>query len=1190
MIGAAKDQGNARIQGMHVTMDHDEAAAAKSSSTTALYPSNKQQELPNAEPAKDGVPITTSQRSVTSATYKHIYPLPVKIERFLDPSEFEFVQVEKSTRGSDLKAMIRSEFDLESSFNILVFHRVVTSESGIKRRMVTDRARIEQILSFNERPTDIAALDFSDFVALDVNEPGAEIEVTIRIYELTVEHLREQIEKHFKVKNTQYNIFGVDQNSGRRTLIDQNSIKDLCGNGSQLIVERVVEFRDDEYTTSDLDIPRSVLPVSIPGEDEFDCMLSYAWATKEQVHALAEALLKIIPNIKIWIDRDEMNGNINTSMARGILKSTAIIVCLSKAYLTKTKKPLIPVYMFGNLEFADIQQLKQTPELASPFIMTAGKLYADFGASSQGSQKFDDAVALVVRELKRLVPRLRESSENSSAPTHLVSAVVDELKTWLKPIDFASDLAAYKKDFVEGTRVWLGDEVRDWANSGEESSVMWVNGAAGTGKSLFSYFVTQYLQPKDFITNVYFFCRHNDDLKNDPVYLVRTLVWMLCEQFPGFRLHVEAAMIADQQSGSQSTILSDPYSTFFRLVVGGFSKAIDSSKIVLITIDALDELNIKTREVVLRILTELCPRLPRFVKFFVTGRPEKDIYDCLTKISSFELEPTAQENLIDVEKVVVNRLKAIWNVTEPFTGDLLICKDSLVAKSEGVFIFIKLVGEYLASSGLTPQQAKVAIQSFSSGPDDVYSVIAQKTLAENGRNVYHKVFGTILFVNEPFDLESLSVLSATPLEQTVAFFESMRSILKIVGGKISLIHKSAKDFFTSEQRCKPESYISAVDSNRNLAAVCLDILGSYLKTTELGNLRGREINKIPVPSDQRERKKLPTLTRYAIQNVVFHLNPAYPPVNQKHCYTSVHNTETHLLPRILFKKGADIEANDIDQWTPLYFAVAGGHLAVVVTLIQMGANIHSTVMNGWTPLYIAAWDGHRDITEILLEAGANVNARTSRGRTPLLSATSQSHREVVKVLINFGVNVNDADSDGWTAVYTASASGDIDIVELLIAAGANVNVVTSDGWTPLRAAARYGYLEIVKILISAGSEVDTPDFVGETPLYCTSYYGHEDILGILLAARANVNTANLNGVFPLHCAAQNGHKTVVAMLLRAGANANCVDVNGKTPLIFAAEKGHKTIMELLVMAGAKGMLNAQLCDLNQSFIFVEINV
>ncbi|KAJ3081314.1 hypothetical protein HDU99_006000, partial [Rhizoclosmatium hyalinum] len=772
--------------------------------------------------------------------------------------------------------------------------------------MVTDRARIEQILSFNERPTDIAALDFSDFVALDVNEPGAEIEVTIRIYELTVEHLREQIEKHFKVKNTEYNIFGVDQNSGRRTLIDQNSIKDLCGNGSQLIVERVVEFRDDEHTTSDLHIPRSVLPVSIPGEDEFDCMLSYAWATKEQVHALAEALLKIIPNIKIWIDRDEMNGNVNTSMARGILKSTAIIVCLSKAYLTsrschkeinfadENKKSLIPVYMFGNLEFADIQQLKQTPELASPFIMTTGKLYADFGALRQGSQKFDDAVALVVRELKRLVPRLRESSENSSAPTHLVSAVVDELKAWLKPIDFASDLTAYKKDFVEGTRVWLGDEVRDWAKSGEESSVMWVNGAAGTGKSLFSYFVTQYLQPKDFITNVYFFCRHNDDLKNDPVYLVRTLVWMLCEQFPDFRLHVEAAMIADQQSGSQSTILSDPYSTFSRLVVGGFSKAIGSSKIVLITIDALDSSISK-------------------------------------RANSFELEPTAQENLIDVEKVVVNRLKAIWNVTEPFTGDLLICKDSLVVKSEGVFIFIKLVGEYLASSGLTPQQAKVAIQSFSSGPDDVYSVIAQKTLAENGRNVYHKVFGTILFVNEPFDLESLSVLSATPLEQTVAFFESMRSILKIVGGKISLIHKSAKDFFTSEQRCKPESYISAVDSNRNLAAVCLDILGSYLKTTELGNLRGREINKIPVPSDQRERKKLPTLTRYAIQNVVLHLNPAYPPVNLNDFLSNFEpETLLHLCAQYgnasfaayLIQKGADIEAKDVDQWTPLYFAVA----------------------------------------------------------------------------------------------------------------------------------------------------------------------------------------------------------------------------------------------------------------------------
>jgi ankyrin repeat protein len=43
----------------------------------------------------------------------------------------------------------------------------------------------------------------------------------------------------------------------------------------------------------------------------------------------------------------------------------------------------------------------------------------------------------------------------------------------------------------------------------------------------------------------------------------------------------------------------------------------------------------------------------------------------------------------------------------------------------------------------------------------------------------------------------------------------------------------------------------------------------------------------------------------------------------------------------LLRRGADIEAKDNDEWTPLHFACCNGHVAVVSELQSRGANIEA---------------------------------------------------------------------------------------------------------------------------------------------------------------------------------------------------------------------------------------------------------
>jgi ankyrin repeat protein len=55
----------------------------------------------------------------------------------------------------------------------------------------------------------------------------------------------------------------------------------------------------------------------------------------------------------------------------------------------------------------------------------------------------------------------------------------------------------------------------------------------------------------------------------------------------------------------------------------------------------------------------------------------------------------------------------------------------------------------------------------------------------------------------------------------------------------------------------------------------------------------------------------------------------------------------------LLEKGADIKAKDVDDCTPLWYAVMKGHDAVVNLLLEKGADIEVKGDYGQTPLLLA---------------------------------------------------------------------------------------------------------------------------------------------------------------------------------------------------------------------------------------------
>ena len=82
--------------------------------------------------------------------------------------------------------------------------------------------------------------------------------------------------------------------------------------------------------------------------------------------------------------------------------------------------------------------------------------------------------------------------------------------------------------------------------------------------------------------------------------------------------------------------------------------------------------------------------------------------------------------------------------------------------------------------------------------------------------------------------------------------------------------------------------------------------------------------------------------------------------------------------------GADVNARNEEECTPLHEAAFLGHKEIAELLIDKGAELNIKDDDGVTPLHMAVVSiGQKDIIELLITNGADINAKNKRGSTPL---------------------------------------------------------------------------------------------------------------------------------------------------------------------------------------------------------------
>uniref|UniRef100_A0A182SEL7 ANK_REP_REGION domain-containing protein n=1 Tax=Anopheles maculatus TaxID=74869 RepID=A0A182SEL7_9DIPT len=104
------------------------------------------------------------------------------------------------------------------------------------------------------------------------------------------------------------------------------------------------------------------------------------------------------------------------------------------------------------------------------------------------------------------------------------------------------------------------------------------------------------------------------------------------------------------------------------------------------------------------------------------------------------------------------------------------------------------------------------------------------------------------------------------------------------------------------------------------------------------------------------------------------------------------------LAQVLLAMSAQVDdRGQKNDCTPLMEAASAGHVEIIELLFKHGADVNAQSSTGNTPLMYACAGGHEKAVKLLLDQGAKVEDHNENGHTPLMEAASAGHVGVAKV-------------------------------------------------------------------------------------------------------------------------------------------------------------------------------------------------
>lgn len=333
--------------------------------------------------------------------------------------------------------------------------------------------------------------------------------------------------------------------------------------------------------------------------------------------------------------------------------------------------------------------------------------------------------------------------------------------------------------------------------------------------------------------------------------------------------------------------------------------------------------------------------------------------------------------------------------------------------------------------------------------------------------------------------------------------------------------------------------------------------------------------------------------------------------------------------RLLLRFGAQTDAPDRADLTPLYAATQSTFLAGAQVLLQYGADPNLSVgTHGETPFAASLTEGKDHFALLYIDNGAHIDTTLANGNTPLTQAIeTATDSAVVDLILEKGADPNRKNMHGETALFKAITADRLDYVTALLAHNANPNLPGPKHmlWPAvhkldileallvkganlklapgvLELATSINSIEAVTLLLKHGANPDTKKDGIYTPLCSAIRDDREILVDLLLQAKADPNLAALDyptgkcvsyhrphllrkilkaGADPKHpkglveACVESNEAECLKILLKHGADVNERGASGNTALTTAIKHGDQAMIDLLLQNGGNPAVRGQ---------------
>ena len=390
--------------------------------------------------------------------------------------------------------------------------------------------------------------------------------------------------------------------------------------------------------------------------------------------------------------------------------------------------------------------------------------------------------------------------------------------------------------------VSLEPKIRTWLSS-NTSSLLWINGSPGQGKSVLCKYLLDFLENK--VKNqqrttatsmvIHFFCSSQLDPRfKDAATILKTFIVQLLS-LPHMFEHLPE-QYQNESEKFQTAPLVSLWKIFSDMICDG------NSRHIYCLIDAVDEFGERETQGLLERMQNLfgstnVSSKRSVIKFLLTSRPETYVSRCMTNAITMSLQ-ARREN---IQRLVDSKVKALRSDFDDFKAEI---EEWLGSQAGSTFLWVDIIIKRIDRLSL-PNRRKIRIEIDDTPVElqHLYKTLTHKICEEEDNA---RLLIWVLYARRPLMLPELEVALAVRPEERQDCIEDLEEVktaltdtsvrnsagllVEIIDGAVYLIHQSVKDFLLSNfpsifmEHDATNQFLHNIDAETFLTSSCVRYL------------------------------------------------------------------------------------------------------------------------------------------------------------------------------------------------------------------------------------------------------------------------------------------------------------------------------------------------------------------------------